>query len=174
MPPELLAGVCWIEVGGDPNFIDRVAFEVRSFDWSGPDWVDRNLTITNNPVKTSFGPVSIQLRTAAQAMRLNPSEMSTAQLRSLASCLQKDVFNIEIVARHLQMKTIVRLSSHVLFAFGLFVFIATPSNKYSWMKDMDPLIATLPVDDGSGSRTIFTLLLLTAIVVTQMGIVFYR
>ncbi len=70
------------------------------------------------------------------------------------------------------MKTIVRLFSHVLFAFGLFVFIATPSNKYSWMKDMDPSIAALPVDDGSGSRTIFTLLLLTAIVATQMGIIF--
>jgi len=22
-PPELLAGVCWIEVGGDPNFVER-------------------------------------------------------------------------------------------------------------------------------------------------------
>ncbi|WAK02396.1 hypothetical protein [Methylobacter sp. YRD-M1] len=102
MPPELLAGVCWIEVGGDPNFIDRVAFEVRSFDWSGPAWVDRNLTITNTPAKTSFGSVSIQLRTAAETMKLDPSEMSTAQLRNLASCLQKDVFNIEVVARHLR------------------------------------------------------------------------
>jgi hypothetical protein len=102
MPPELLAGVCWIEVGGDPNFIDRVAFEVRSFDWSGPTWVDRNLTITSNPAKTSFGSVSIQLRTAAATMGLNPSEMSTAQLRNLARCLQKDVFNIEVVARHLR------------------------------------------------------------------------
>lgn len=102
MPPELLAGVCWIEVGGDPNFIDRVAFEVRSFDWSGPPWVDRNLTITNSPIKTSFGSVSIQLRTAAQTMGLNPSEMSTTQFRSLATCLQKDIFNINVVARHLR------------------------------------------------------------------------
>jgi hypothetical protein len=35
-------------------------------------------------------------------MKLDPSEMSTAQLRNLASCLQKDVFNIEVVARHLR------------------------------------------------------------------------
>jgi len=70
------------------------------------------------------------------------------------------------------MKTIIRFFSHVLFAFGLFIFIATPSNKYSWMKDMDPSITTLPVDDASGSRTIFILLLVTAIVATQMGIVF--
>ncbi len=102
MPPELLAGVCWIEVGGDPNFIDRVAFEVRSFDWSGPEWVDKNLTITKNPLKTSFGSVSIQLRTAAETLGLDPSAMLTIQQRNLAACLQKDIFNIQIVAQHLR------------------------------------------------------------------------
>jgi hypothetical protein len=102
MPPQLLAGVCWIEVGGDPNFVDRVAFEVRAFDWSGPPWIDRNMTVTNHPAKTSFGSVSIQLRTAAQTMGLSLPEMPASQLRSLANCLQKDVFNIEVVARHLR------------------------------------------------------------------------
>jgi len=102
MPPELLAGVCWIEVGGDPNFIDRVAFEVRSFDWSGPEWVDKNLTITKNLTKTSFGSVSIQLRTAAETLGLDSSAMSTIQQRNLAACLQKDIFNIQIVAQHLR------------------------------------------------------------------------
>ena len=59
IPAELIAGVCWIEVGGEPNFIDRVAFEVRSFDWSGPDWIDRHLTVTKQPAKTSLnGPAS--------------------------------------------------------------------------------------------------------------------
>lgn len=102
IPPELLAGVCWIEVGGDPSFIDRVAFEIRSFDWSGPPWVDRYLTITNNPAKTSFGPVSIQVRTAARTLGLEPSEMSTTLQRSLAMCLERDVFNIDVVALHLR------------------------------------------------------------------------
>ena len=102
LPEELLAGVCWIEVGGDPNFVDRVAFEVRSLDWSGPNWVDRHLTITNNPANTSFGSVSIQLRAAARTLDLDPARMSTTEFRSLANCLQKDVFNIEIVAHHLR------------------------------------------------------------------------
>lgn len=102
IPPGLLAGVCWIEVGGDPNFIDRVAFSVRSFDWSGPDWVDRNMTTTNVPQKTSFGPVSMQLRTAAQTMGLDQSKMTTGDYRRLASCLQQDIFNIKIVAQHLK------------------------------------------------------------------------
>lgn len=102
LPVELLAGVCWIEVGGDPNFIDRVAFEVRSFDWSGPPIVDKNQTVTRNPSKTSFGAVSIQLRTAAETLGLAPSEMSSTQFRELANCLQRDVFNIDTVARHLR------------------------------------------------------------------------
>ncbi|WP_338844458.1 hypothetical protein V8J88_12480 [Massilia sp. W12] len=102
MPPELLAGVCWIEVGGDPNFIDRVAFEVRSFDWSGPDWVDRNLTITNRPEKTSFGAVSIQIRTAAETLGLDASKMSAQEQSNLAECLQKDFYNIHVVALHLR------------------------------------------------------------------------
>lgn len=99
--PALLAGVCWIEVGGDPSFIDRVAFEVRAFDWSGPPIVDR-ITVTNTPAKTSFGAVSMQLRTAAQTMGLNPAAMSMTDFRALASCLERDVFNIDTVARHLR------------------------------------------------------------------------
>ena len=70
------------------------------------------------------------------------------------------------------MKMIAKMFRHLLFAFGMFVFITTPSNKYSWMKDMDLSMTTLPADDGSGNRTIFTLLLLIAIVITQLGIVF--
>ncbi|QRP64407.1 hypothetical protein I6J77_02795 [Rhodanobacter sp. FDAARGOS 1247] len=103
MPAELLAGVCWIEVGGDPDSIDRVAFDVRSFDWSGPDWIDRHLTVTHHPARTSFGSVSMQLRTASQTLGMDPARMSHAQLSNLADCLQKDVFNIALVARHLRM-----------------------------------------------------------------------
>ena len=99
---ELLAGVCWIEVGGDPNFIDRVAFEVRAFDWSGPPIIDKYLTVTQHPTKTSFGSVSIQLRTAAETLGRDISDMSRAELRDLASCLQRDVFNIHTVALHLR------------------------------------------------------------------------
>lgn len=114
LPVELLAGVCWIEVGGDPNFIDRVAFEVRGFDWSGPPVVDKHLTITSQPTKTSFGSVSIQLRTAAQTLGLNLSEMTTTQLRSLANCLESDVYNINTVARHLR-----QLADHDKFSSPL-------------------------------------------------------
>lgn len=101
-PAELLAGVCWVEVAGDPNFIDRVAFEVRAFDYSGPDWVDRNMTITKRPEKTSFGSVSMQLATAANTLGLDVSTLDEGKLRELSQCLEKDAFNIRIVARHLR------------------------------------------------------------------------
>ena len=101
-PAELLAGVCWIEVAGDPSGIDRLAFEVRAFDWSGPEWVDRHLTVTNTPAKTSFGAVSMQLRTAAHTLGLDPAKLTTEQLRGLSNCLENDAFNISLVARHLR------------------------------------------------------------------------
>ena len=101
LPPNLLAGVCWIEVGGDPDFIDRIAFDVRSFDWMGPEWMDKYLTVTRHPQKTSFGAVSIQLRTAAETLGLDHDKISHSELGDLINCLKKDVFNIDIVAKHL-------------------------------------------------------------------------
>jgi len=68
------------------------------------------------------------------------------------------------------MKVITRILAHLLLAFGLLVFVALPTNKYSWMKEMDPSITTLPTDDGSGNRTTLTLLLLIAVVATQLAI----
>lgn len=102
LPEELLAGVCWIEVAGDPNFIDKIAFEVRSFDWSGPEFIDKKFTVTNPPDKTSFGFVSIQLRTAAATLGLDVRKMTTSQLRMLADCIERDSYNIRLVARHLR------------------------------------------------------------------------
>ena len=49
----MVRGVAYKEFGGDPMIADDFAYAVRSFDWSGPDWVDENLTITKNPDLTS-------------------------------------------------------------------------------------------------------------------------
>jgi len=114
-PPELLAGVCWIEVGGDPNFIDAVAFEVRSFDLLG--WQKGHAskhTITRHPTKTSFGAVSIQLRTAADTLGIDIKSLNQTEFRQFSECLQKDVYNIKIVAQHLR-----QLIEHDGFANGL-------------------------------------------------------
>ena len=100
--PLLMAGVCWIEVAGDPQFIDSVAHSVRSFDWMGPDWVDRNMTITRRPEKTSFGPISMQLRTAAQTLGMDIADMDYSARSKLGMCLEVDVYNINLAAKHLR------------------------------------------------------------------------
>ena len=94
LPIELLAGVCWIEVGGDPEIINRIAFDARySFDWT------RQL---ERPERTSFGQVSMQLRTAAQTLGIDLGEMTVSKWRELAYCLERDVYNIGMAARHLR------------------------------------------------------------------------
>lgn len=100
IPTLLLAGTCWIEVGGDPTFVDTIAFGVRAFDHLG-DPLLKPLTITKEPQLTSVGDVSIQLRRAAETLGLNPGTMSISQQSRLKASLDGDVYNISIVARHL-------------------------------------------------------------------------
>ncbi len=99
---ELLAGVAWEEVGGDPDFTDMPKVHIREFDWSGPDFVDRHLTITKPPGQTSLGSVSIQLQAAAHELGLRPDTLNHERRMNLAQCLETDAFNIEVVARHLR------------------------------------------------------------------------
>ena len=101
IPALLLAGVAWNEVGGKPDAMDSLAFPVRSFDWCGPDWVDRRLTVTKRPELTSMGAVSIQLRVAAQTLGLDISSMSFGERQRLQGALESNVFNLNVVAMHL-------------------------------------------------------------------------
>lgn len=99
LPPWLLAGVAWNEVGGDPGWIDDVALQIRTFD----HLADPHLpTITRQPELTSMGDVSIQLRRAAQAMGLQWQDLSRQERSELVSCLQDEPSNLAIVAVHLR------------------------------------------------------------------------
>lgn len=102
IPADLLAGTAWEELGGDPDFVDMPAYLNREFDWSGPEWVDRHLTITSRPELTSFGSISMQLRNAAREMNMDTGAMEFKRRLNLAQCLETDAFNIEIVAKHLR------------------------------------------------------------------------
>jgi hypothetical protein len=102
IPSELLGCTAWIEVGGDPSVVDRIAYDVRSFDWSGPAWIDEHLTITKKPEMTSFGDVSIQLRTAAATMHLKLEKMSANERNDLIHKLETNAFNLDVVALHLR------------------------------------------------------------------------
>lgn len=98
--PILLAGVCWIEVGGDPDWIDSLAYPIRSFDHSADPLLEP-LTITKKPELTSMGDVSIQLRRAAQAENLDFTKLNTKEKEEIIKCLSDEDVNIAFVARHL-------------------------------------------------------------------------
>jgi hypothetical protein len=70
------------------------------------------------------------------------------------------------------MKLLVRAVAHLLFLFGLLVFIALPGNQYAWMQGLDPTLAALPVDAGSGNRAIFAFLVLVVAAAAQLAIAF--
>lgn len=104
--PVLLAGVCWIEVGGDPDWIDGIAYSIRAFDHMADPLLEP-LTVTKKPELTSFGDVSIQLRRAAEAANLDIAKLNTEQKNELIECLSDEDVNIAFVARHLsQLKNV--------------------------------------------------------------------
>ncbi len=100
IPVFLLAGVAFTEFGGDPMWIDDVAYGVRSFDWSGPDWVDEKLTITKNPDYTSFGNTSIQVRRALEMLNYTADAQ---QKGNVIDALKDPIQNIYMAARHLDV-----------------------------------------------------------------------
>lgn len=100
IPATLLAGVAWAEAGGAPDVQDSITFPVRSFFWSGADWMDR-LSPTKRPMLTSVGSISMQLEVAARELKLKTENMSFADQGRLKMCLEQDAFNIEVVAQHL-------------------------------------------------------------------------
>lgn len=68
------------------------------------------------------------------------------------------------------MKILIRVVAHLTYIIGLLILFCLPINQYSWLQDIAPSIAP-PVDEASGSRTIFAFLLLFLIVATQSAVV---
>jgi hypothetical protein len=101
IPVFLLAGINYTEFGGDPMWIDDIAHGVRSFDWSGPDWIDNNLTITKNPDLTSFGNTSIQVRRALEM--LDYTSATSTQKSKVINSLKDPIEDIYMAARHLDV-----------------------------------------------------------------------
>jgi hypothetical protein len=106
LPPELLAGVAWIETGGKPYTSKLDLYRLRRFDHSGDPLLEP-MTITKKPGFTSMGPVAIQLRRAAETMGVDFDRLNEKEKSELVDCLQNADNDLAIVARHLwQLKQI--------------------------------------------------------------------
>ncbi|MBA4493749.1 transglycosylase SLT domain-containing protein [Paenactinomyces guangxiensis] len=88
IPPELLAGVAYIEVGGSPLAEDDVAFMCRSM-----------FICSGNKDKTSFGYMSIQVETAAKALGYDYSKLSNNQRAEIIDSLKDPKQSIFIAAK---------------------------------------------------------------------------
>ena len=102
IPIDLLGSVARIEAGGLPDGVKQyVVLPIRQLDYSGPDWVDKHLTMTNPPEKTSIGIVAIQVRIIGEIFGKDASKLTISEVDYISNCLQKDVFNLNVVAKHL-------------------------------------------------------------------------
>ncbi len=99
IPIFLLAGVAFTEYGGDPMWGDDVMYTLRSFDWSGIDWLD-NTPLAKPQEKTSFGNTSIQVRRALEMLNYDDT---SANKRMVIDSLKDPIQNIYMAAKHLDI-----------------------------------------------------------------------
>lgn len=98
LPPELLAGVAWVESGGKPNTWKSMIFATRIVVEHdiGPGHIKESR-------KTSFGFMSMQVKTAAETLGIDPDTMDLGRQHQLIACLETDTYSIRLAARHLRM-----------------------------------------------------------------------
>ena len=86
IPRILLAGIAWVEVGGDPDWIDSAAYALRG---------------SEGELTTSIAPMSLQVRRAGEELGYDPDTMNDAQRDAVQASLEDPQQAIFIAARHL-------------------------------------------------------------------------
>ncbi|MFE8012428.1 hypothetical protein ACFU3O_06755 [Streptomyces antibioticus] len=90
LPPEMVAGIAWQEVMGDPAVIDDLAYEGRKV-----------LPFSEDPDETSMGPMSIQVRRAAEVLGYDPQHLTDMQRDQVVGALKDPAKNIFIASEYL-------------------------------------------------------------------------
>ena len=104
LPPDLVAAIAWKEVGGKPYLLDDLTAGQRRLAEQG--WFP--LTPENLPGPlgghqdaTSFGPMAVQTRRAAEVLGYDPQHLTDGQREELQSALKDPAQNIFIAAKYL-------------------------------------------------------------------------
>ncbi len=105
IPPKLLAGVMYVEFGGDPMLNDQLAYLGRSVYKDLPDDVKKRIPfgkkqLSVSPDKTSFGNTSIQVRRAKEMLGY---ESDTNKQKEIIESLNNPIQNIYMAACHLNV-----------------------------------------------------------------------
>ncbi|MCX4633170.1 hypothetical protein [Streptomyces sp. NBC_01443] len=90
LAPEMIAGIAWQEVQGDPGVMDDLARAGRSF-----------LPGSEDPDRTSMGPMSVQVRRAAEVLGYDPHHLTDAQRQVVVDAVKDPAKNIFIASEYL-------------------------------------------------------------------------
>ncbi|MFE0255080.1 hypothetical protein [Streptomyces sp. NPDC059010] len=90
LPPEMLAGIAWQEVEGDPSWIDDAAYGVR-----------RHVPGLGEADQTSMGPIAIQVRRSAEVLGYDPEHLTDAQREEVVNASKDPGQNIYIASEYL-------------------------------------------------------------------------
>jgi hypothetical protein len=101
VPAKLLASIAWREVGGDPPIQDTIIRALR----------EQGILRDAPPEETSFGDMSIQIRTAARALDYDPDNLTQGQLEAIVVSLTNPIMGIYIAAKHLSDLRMIYLPS---------------------------------------------------------------
>lgn len=101
IPATLLALVARSEAGGMVDYLKYpVLFYRQAAEYTYNSWTEMD-TYTSSPEKTSIGIIAMQIRVVAEIFGKKPSELKNAEAIYISICLNKDNFNLTMVARHL-------------------------------------------------------------------------
>ena len=89
LPPEMVAGIAWQEVEGDPGVQDDVVIGLREY-IPGQD-----------PDQTSVGPIAIQIRRSAEVLGYDPDNLTEEQHRVVIGATRDPTYNIFIASEYL-------------------------------------------------------------------------
>ncbi len=91
LPDDLLAGVAWTEIGGDPEIADTLG-AIASGEILDQDRL----------ANISLGDIQIQARHAARMLGMNPDELKIDDVLALQNRLQNDrLLNLDLAAQHI-------------------------------------------------------------------------
>lgn len=104
LPPDLIAGIAWREIGGKWQALDGPTEALRNIAESGwspitPESLPGRLG--GDPDDTSYGPLAVQIRRGAETLGYDPQNLSDQQRDEVRSALRDPAQNIFVAAKHL-------------------------------------------------------------------------
>ncbi|MFD7977580.1 hypothetical protein [Streptomyces sp. NPDC059071] len=104
IPPDVLAGIAWQEVEGDPKIVDDIADTYRQNQERFTPWVRwaaEKLGMGGEADATSMGPIAIQIRRSAEVLGYDPQNLTETQRAEIERATQNPGTNIYIAAEYL-------------------------------------------------------------------------